>query len=241
MAVEIADRDRDDRVVVRRHGGGGGETESEDGSGDEGDGTAHVTAPIRTRGAICAAVCRTRAGEGSAVARVVVVGVSGSGKSTLARSLSARTGAEHVELDALFHDHGWISPPGEEFVRRVDAATAGEEWIADGNYAAARDLLWSRATHVVWLDLPRWVGLQRVLRRTAVRVVTRRSLWNGNRERLRTVLSAEHPIRWGWEKHPGYRERYAAMFADPAYAHLTKVRLTSPRAARRWLRSTHGL
>ncbi|HVF19262.1 MAG TPA: AAA family ATPase [Mycobacteriales bacterium] len=175
------------------------------------------------------------------MARVVVVGVSGSGKTTLSRALAARLGAPHVELDALWHDEGWTSPTRPEFVERVRAATAGDAWVVDGNYAEARPVIWARATHVVWLDYPRWLGLQRVLRRTAVRVVTRRPLWNGNRERLRTVLSAEHPIRWGWNKHPHYRARYAEMYADPAYSHVVKVRLRGPAETRRWLDSDHDL
>ena len=174
------------------------------------------------------------------MARVAVVGVSGAGKTRLARALAGRLGVPHVELDSLWHDAGWTTPTEEEFVARVVAATAADAWVVDGNYAAARPIVWSRATHVVWLDYPRWVGLQRALRRTVVRLLTRRPLWNGNRERLRTVLGAEHPIRWGWAKHPEYRERYAAMFDDPAYSDVVKVRLRSPREATRWLGSVPG-
>lgn len=173
--------------------------------------------------------------------RVVVVGVSGSGKTTFARELADRTGAPHVELDSLWHDAGWTTPTPEDFRSRVSEATAGETWVVDGNYGDARAIVWARATDVVWLDVARWTGLQRVVRRTAWRVITRQVIWNGNRERLRTVLSAEHPIRWGWAKHPHYRAQYAAMFADPAYATVEKVRLRTPREARRWLDSVHGV
>jgi adenylate kinase family enzyme len=173
--------------------------------------------------------------------RVLVVGASGAGKTTLSRAAAHAVGLPHIELDALWHDPGWTNPPEEEFVRRVAAATSGEEWVADGNYGAARELLWARATHVVWLDYPRWVGLVRAVRRTTRRLLMRPELWNGNREQWRTVLSAEHPIRWGWGKHPQYRTRYAAMFDDPAYAGVVKVRLRSTAQARRWLRSLHGL
>ncbi len=172
--------------------------------------------------------------------RVLVVGVSGAGKTTVSRAITAATGLPHIELDALWHDEGWTNPGEAEFVRRVDVATAGEEWVADGNYGAVRELLWSRATHVVWLDYPRWVGSARAIRRTAGRLIRRPELWNGNREQWRTVLSAEHPIRWGWGKHPEYRARYSAMFADPAYAEVVKVRLRTPADAARWLRSLHG-
>jgi hypothetical protein len=61
-----------------------------------------------------------------------------------------------VELDALHHGAGWVTRP--TFVDDVDAATRGSAWVVDGNYAAVRELLWSRADTVVWLDLPRWVA-----------------------------------------------------------------------------------
>ena len=39
--------------------------------------------------------------------RIAVIGNSGSGKSTLARTLSARLGIPHIELDALNWQPGW--------------------------------------------------------------------------------------------------------------------------------------
>src|SRR5262245_50276342 len=96
--------------------------------------------------------------------KVVVVGNSGSGKSTLARALASRLGVAYIELDALHHGPGWTRRP--TFVADVDAATLGSEWVVDGNYAAVRELLWSRADTIVWLDLSRWLTEWRVVRRS---------------------------------------------------------------------------
>src|SRR5258707_9298493 len=87
--------------------------------------------------------------------RVVVFGTSGSGKTTPARRLAAALDLPCVELDAINWQPGWRSLSAidpDRFVGRVDAATAAENWGADGNYAKVRELLWSRATHLVWLD-----------------------------------------------------------------------------------------
>jgi adenylate kinase family enzyme len=165
----------------------------------------------------------------------VVGGVSGSGKSTLARALARRLDAPYVELDAHFHQAGWREATTEEFTASVAAATAGERWVVDGNYTAVRDLLWSRATTFVWLDYPRHVGTLRAIRRTARRLLRREVLWNGNREQLRNLLSAEHPIRWSWRQHPIRRADYEAALADPAQAHLDVVRLRDPAETARWL------
>src|ERR671936_2521948 len=62
----------------------------------------------------------------AAVRRVSVGGTSGSGKSTLGATLAARLGADYLELDAVFHQPGWVPLPREEFRERVAATVAGE-------------------------------------------------------------------------------------------------------------------
>jgi len=162
----------------------------------------------------------------TAVQRVVVVGNSGSGKSTLARAIARRRGLTHHELDAFFHGPSWTPRPS--FADDVDQATTGEGWVVDGNYGGVRELLWSRADTVVWLDLPRLLVELQVVQRSFLRWVMREELWNGNREPGPIGwLTPDHPVRWSWNKHAEYRVRYGALFADPAYAHLRRVRLRS--------------
>src|SRR5438046_1897539 len=74
--------------------------------------------------------------------RIVVVGVPGAGKTTLAVELAGRLGIPRVECDALFWGPSWTPTPPVEFRARVAAATAGEAWVTDGNYAAVRDIVW---------------------------------------------------------------------------------------------------
>lgn len=166
---------------------------------------------------------------------MIVGGVSGVGKSTLARTLAARLGVPHVEVDAHFHLAGWRQADDETFRASIAAATAGDGWVVDGNYSAVADIVWARADTFVWLDYARWVGTARAIRRTALRVARREVLWNGNRERWWTVLGAEHPIRWSWSQHPRRRAAYAARTADPRWSHVRVVRLRSPRETARWL------
>jgi len=47
----------------------------------------------------------------------------------------------------------------------------------------------------------------------------------------------ESVIAWAWQTYDSRRERYTALAADPANAHLRFVRLTSPAEVRRFLRT----
>jgi len=166
--------------------------------------------------------------------RIAVVGTSGSGKTTLARQLSGALGLALVELDAINWQAGWRplnTHDPDEFVRRVDAATASERWVTDGNYGLTRAMVLDRATHLVWLDYDRPVIMARVVRRSIARAIDQRELWGANREDWRRWLDASHPIRWAWDTWKRRRTQYEAMLADPSCAHLTVLRLRRPREA----------
>ena len=98
--------------------------------------------------------------------RYVVIGTSGAGKSTFAERLAAATHCPYIELDAHYWGQDWQAVQLEQFKRSVNDATQGERWVVDGNYSAVRDLIWPRATHVVWLNYGRLTVFGRVLWRT---------------------------------------------------------------------------
>jgi len=63
--------------------------------------------------------------------------------------MAARLGVPHVELDSIFHEPGWVGLDDAEFARRVDAATAGDSWVVDGDYSRIQAMVWSRADTVL--------------------------------------------------------------------------------------------
>jgi adenylate kinase family enzyme len=162
-----------------------------------------------------------------------VIGTSGSGKTTFAGVLAARLGVRHIDLDAINWQADWkdlnVHDPGE-FRRRVAEAAAEDAWVSCGNYSKVRPILFGRATHLVWLDYPRPLVMARVLKRSLVRAWTQDELWpgTGNREQFSRWLDAEHPIRWAWDTYADRKARYGAMMADPALAHIERMRVTRP-------------
>ena len=169
---------------------------------------------------------------------VAVIGGSCTGKTTLSRRLAQRLGVPHVELDALHHDPGWQEAPAEVLQERVAGALAAapDGWVVDGNYHGKLGTsVLERADTVVFLDLPHHVALRRVLWRTLSRVVSRKELWNGNRETLGNALSRNSIVWWVVRQHGSYRTKW-----DPRLATLQDadvVRLRSPREVARFLDS----
>ena len=159
--------------------------------------------------------------------RVAVVGTSGSGKTTFAGRLATVAGLRSIELDVLNWGPGWFDrskQTPDAFVQSVDEATRGDDWVIAGGYGIVRPLVLSRASDVVWLDLPRARVMQQVIGRSLKRALTRDEVFPGCREDFRKLFTHDHPVRWAWTTHHRRRTQFAAMFADPAYAHARILR-----------------
>ena len=169
--------------------------------------------------------------------RINVVGTSCSGKTTLARGLAERIGAPHIEFDALFWGADWTPVPAEVFRSRIAAALAAERWVADGGYSPVRDLTWSRADTIVWLDYPLALVLWRWAFRTARRIRTQQEFWpgTGNRESVRNAVRRDGLLWWILGTHRRRRRDMARAMVERA--DLSWVRLRSPGATERWLAS----
>ena len=164
--------------------------------------------------------------------RVIVVGTSCSGKTTLARQLSRVLGVPHVELDGIHWMPDWQLRPMDEVRRMTSEAAAGERWVMDGNYSAVRDIVWGRATAVVWLNYPFRVVLWRCLCRTIRRAITREELFSGNRESFRmSFLSRDSIILWAITSHGQVRREYRRIFDAGEFPHLRVIELRGPAEA----------
>ena len=172
----------------------------------------------------------------SSIMRVAVIGTSCAGKTTFARSLARLLGFPHIELDALHWLPNWIERPDGEFRALTARATSEDYWVLDGNYAVVRDLVWSRATTLVWLNYSfptvLWLALTRTLRRS----VTKEEIFAGNRESLRMALLSRDSILW-WVVstfYPG-RKRYRELFDAATLPQLDYLEFRKPSDAQVFL------
>ena len=150
--------------------------------------------------------------------RIVVIGTTGSGKTTCARQLAQKLAIPHVELDALFWDADWTPASLPVFRARVIQALQSECWIVDGNYSKVRELIWQRATTIIWLDYSLWIIMLRLLKRTIGR-----------------IMSSDSILLWALKTYHKHRRVYSHLRLQPEYTHIQFVHLRSPRATHEWL------
>jgi adenylate kinase family enzyme len=170
--------------------------------------------------------------------RVVVIGTSCVGKTSFARSLACALSFPHVELDALFWQPNWTPRPPEEFRKLTAQALSQDCWVTDGNYGVVRDLVWSRATNVIWLNYGFPLVLWRALTRTVRRVLTQEEIFSGNRESLRMALFSRQSILW-WVLTTFHRRRkqYRVLFDTRPSSRLVYVEFRKPTEAQNFLTS----
>jgi adenylate kinase family enzyme len=170
--------------------------------------------------------------------RIVVVGTTCCGKTTFARRLANTLRVRHIELDALFWLPDWTPRQESEFRSLVRVALAGERWVIDGNYSRLQDLIFNRATTLIWLNYSFPRVLFRGLKRTTKRVLTGEAVYAGNRESFRRAFLSQDSILW-WlvTTHHRRGRRYRKIFATSIYPDLEKLEFCSASTANTYLHS----
>jgi adenylate kinase family enzyme len=176
--------------------------------------------------------------------RFVVIGKSGSGKSTLATRLSKLLSLDNVELDALAWEPNWTQAPREVMRERVTKSTPVDgKWVVDGNYKNSRDITWSRAEVLIWLDYSLLFTMWRLIRRTFGRIFYKTELWNGNREHISNHLVLDpvenlflNAIRTHW----AHRRDFPLAIQQPEFQHLKVLRFRRSEELETWIKSLSG-
>lgn len=168
--------------------------------------------------------------------RVLIIGVSGSGKTTLARQLSKALKLPHVELDSIHWGANWTAAESSVFREKVEAVLSEGSWVCDGNYSAVRDITWSKADSIVWLDYPLTLIFWRLFWRSISRIVKREPLWNGNRESFSAqFLSKDSLFLWAFKTYFSYKRDYTELLKNPSYKRLATFQFSNSAQTEAWL------
>jgi adenylate kinase family enzyme len=98
--------------------------------------------------------------------RVHIIGGAGAGKSTLACWLAAGLGVALYHLDVLnFVDATERRRPYADRVGGVQRIAAQPAWVTEGIFLGWTDLILQAADRIIWLDLPWYIALYRIVRR----------------------------------------------------------------------------
>lgn len=98
--------------------------------------------------------------------RILVMGPSGCGKSTLARHIGKRLGLPVFHLDQAYWRAGWIKTPKANFRTEVERTAALPAWVIDGNYTDTIEPRFRNADTLIYLDIPTWLLMPRIILRT---------------------------------------------------------------------------
>jgi adenylate kinase family enzyme len=170
--------------------------------------------------------------------RIVVIGTTSSGKSTLAERIAERFNMNFIELDALHWEPNWVETPLDVFRERVETATQAEAWIVAGNYHVIRDLVWTKAEVIIWLDYPFFIILWQLTRRTFQRWWTQELLWGKNIEPFWVhfkLWSQESLFHWLFKTYWRRKRETPQLLSLPEHRHLKLIHFKHPREADEWL------
>lgn len=170
------------------------------------------------------------------LSRVVVIGTSCAGKTTLAKNIAHRLGTPHIEMDTIFWKPNWQITPIEELKPKVAQIISAEKWVIDGNYSSLRDMVWNRATAVIWLNYSFALISRRAITRTIKRAWTKEILFSDNRETFKqSFMSKDSILLWVLKTYRKNRKEYGRIFRERSYPHLQYIQLTQPQQSERQL------
>ena len=162
--------------------------------------------------------------------RIAIIGVSGSGKSTLAGRMAPLLNLPLIHLDRHCWKPGWEKTPSAEWETVVDELIARPRWIIDGHYGGTLKKRAAAADAVVFLDLPVWTCLARVIRR-----------WRTYSGRTRPDMGEGCPERWSLDmihwvvSFPFARRPQVVRILAELPDSKSVIRLTSPAAVDRFV------
>ncbi len=123
----------------------------------------------------------------------------------------------------------------EEFIATIAAITEGQEWIINGNYSKANQVILARADTIIWLDYSFFRCLYQAFLRAIRRVIRKESCCGSNYEGLiRLFLSKNSILVWIMRTFRRRKITYNKLFTHNK-ENKTYIRLINPKETNHWL------
>lgn len=108
--------------------------------------------------------------------KIIVIGQSGSGKSTLARKIKEITDFPLLPLDLLWHTTDYSIQAKKWFLQEQQSfMVSNPSWIVEGNYTSTLEERIKEADKIIWLKVPRYLAIYRVVWRSLKRKINKKS------------------------------------------------------------------
>lgn len=98
--------------------------------------------------------------------KIMVIGCAGSGKTTIAFKLHKKLHLPIIHLDQYYWKQNWQRSDLDEFTQTHDKLCLQDAWIMEGSYMKLLENRAAQADMIIFLDMPRYICLWRVIKRT---------------------------------------------------------------------------
>ena len=139
-----------------------------------------------------------------------------------------------IELDSLNWEENWVSlaeKDPEELTRRFQKATSGDCWVVAGSYTEySKKIFWEKLETIIWLDMPMYLLIWRMLCSSWRRWRTNELLWGTNYERISSQLMfwrSESLLNWIIKQHQPKRNEMLQDYFSSEWGHIRFIRICS--------------
>jgi adenylate kinase family enzyme len=155
--------------------------------------------------------------------KIIVFGNAGSGKTTLAKVLHAKFHIPLYHLDRYYWKPGWERTDREQFGKIHRELCERDQWILEGSYPKFLPERVAHADVVVFLDIPRYLCMWRVLKRTILNLGKILSdTPEGCKQKIFDTKFFEF-LSWIWNFNKRYRADVLALLKSSEFEHTKQM------------------